>query len=87
MPRNRYVYRTARYQVPIRWSYIIDMARRIQEQNSAVRQAALRSTPLLHQPAGMSLGEFIFLPRMLHRRATPFRAWKFLRGPGFFSPL
>ena len=42
--------------------------------HSLDRQVALRSTPLLHQSASMSLGEFMLFPRMLHRIATPLRA-------------
>ena len=42
--------------------------------HSLDRQVALCSAPLLHQSASMPLGEFILLPRMLDRRATPLRA-------------
>src|ERR1039458_8105126 len=42
--------------------------------HSLDRQGALRSTPLIHQPASMPLGEFMLLPCMLHRTATSFRA-------------
>src|SRR5271155_5002348 len=42
--------------------------------HSLDRHVALRSTPLIHQPAGMPLGEFMSLPCMLHRTATSFRA-------------
>jgi hypothetical protein len=42
--------------------------------HSLDRQVALRSTPLIHQSASMPPGEFMILPRMLHRAATPLRA-------------
>src|SRR5271156_1271487 len=42
--------------------------------HSLDRHVALCSTPLIHQPASMSFGEFVLLPGMLHRTATSFRA-------------
>jgi hypothetical protein len=42
--------------------------------HSLDRHVALCSTPLIHQPASVPLGEFMFLPCMLHRTATSFRA-------------
>jgi hypothetical protein len=42
--------------------------------HSLDRHVALGSTPLLHQSASLSLGQFGLLPGMLHRTATSFRA-------------
>jgi hypothetical protein len=47
------------------------------------RQVSLRSTPLIHQSASMPLGEFTFLPRMLHRTTPPVRAQKFPEATSF----
>ena len=42
--------------------------------HSLDRHVALRSAPLIHQPASMPLGKLMLLLRMLYRTAPPLRA-------------